>query len=220
MMLLSSITYGANSEVTSHQKAHLKKLENAALTSSDTLAKTQNDPQFALLAKGQAAFNAHHYKQAFNLWHDLAEKGHTEAQVFVGLAYKNGWGVARDPVKASMWFQMAAEGGNPSAQFFVGLHYLSSNKPEMVPIGVNWLVQAARNGESSARQLLLKAKRRQWFPVPDNFEVKTSVTQVTASNIDKVFTGSPSTAGARSRTAEQSLRQAQAQIRQSGANAR
>ena len=87
-----------------------------------------------------------------------------------------------------MWFQIAAEGGNPSAQFFVGLHYLSSDNPELVPIGINWLVTAARNGEVSARQFLLKAKRRQWFQVPDNLEVSAKVTPVTASNIDKVFT--------------------------------
>lgn len=142
-----------------------------------------------LLAKGQEAFNARDYDKAFKLWHDLAQHGHTEAQVFVGLAYKNGWGVQKDSRQASMWFQMAAEGGNPSAQFFIGLHYLSSDNPDMVPIGINWLVQAARNGETSARQFLLKAKRRQWFPVPDNFEISSTVTQVTADNIDRVFAG-------------------------------
>jgi len=155
-----------------------------------------------VLAEGQAAFNAHEYEKAFELWLKLAQQGHVEAQVFVGLAYKNGWGVSRDPARASMWFQMAAEGGNPSAQLFIGLHYLSSDNPELVPVGVDWLVQAARNGESSARQFLLKAKQRQWFPVPDNFDVstldiKTKITQVTSSNIDQVFSGSsPSTTDA------------------------
>jgi TPR repeat protein len=108
---------------------------------------------------------------------------------------------------------MAAEGGNPSAQFFIGLHYLSSDKPEMVDVGINWLVQAARNGETSARQFLLKAKRRNWFPVPDNFEISTTVTQVTADNIKQVFPESAK-AQAPQQSLQSSLQQAQAQFEQ------
>lgn len=161
---------------------------DAKIAARATTEKPTDPATLGLLAQGQKAFNARDYKKAFRLWYKLALQGHSEAQVFVGLAYKNGWGMRTDQKLADMWFQIAAEGGNPSAQFFVGLHYLSSNNPELVPIGINWLVTAARNGEVSARQFLLKAKRRQWFQVPDNLEVSAKVTPVTASNIDKVFT--------------------------------
>lgn len=211
----SSFAYAANIKAVSKQSPTAVPQPSPSAQIKKTI-----DPQLSLLAKGQAAFNARDYKRAFTIWHNLAQKGHPEAQVFVGLAYKNGWGVTKDQKQASMWFQMAAEGGNPSAQFFIGLQYLGSDNPKLVPIGINWLVQAARNGESNARQFLLKAKRRQWFPVPENFEVKARVTQVTASNIDTVFTGKPQTPDSTSASAEESLQQARMQIQQSGATVR
>jgi TPR repeat protein len=190
MLFASTIASATTLQRDSHSQRHNT---NAALNitkqGTGKESSSSSKDKLDLLAEGQAAFNAHEYEKAFKLWHNLAQQGHIEAQVFVGLAYKNGWGVEKDPLQASMWFQMAAEGGNPSAQFFVGLHYLSSDNPKLVPIGVDWLVKAAHNGESSARQFLLKAKRRQWFEVPDNFEVSTRVTQVTANNIDQVFAG-------------------------------
>jgi len=215
MILSSPFAYAANNKAVSQQNTTAVPRPLPSSQISKTI-----DPRFALLSEGQAAYNAHDYKRAFSLWHNLAQKGLPEAQVFVGLSYKNGWGVDKDPGQASMWFQMAAEGGNASAQFFIGLQYLASDNPKLVPVGINWLVQAARNGESNAQQFLLKAKRRQWFPVPENFEVKTRVTQVTASNIDTVFTGKPQTPDSTSASAEQSLQQARMQIQQSGATVR
>lgn len=215
LMICSSGVFAAKQQIAQQEgKSIAAKSEVAAMK------RRHADPRYTQLAEGQAAFNAHDYKKAFTLWHKLAQKGHVEAQVFVGLAYKNGWGVRKDQHKAAMWFQIAAEGGNPSAQFFIGLNYLGSRNPEMVPIGINWLVKAARNGENNARQFLIKAKQRRWFQVPDNLDVKTKVTRVTASNIDKVFTGKPQTTDKSSSSAEQSLQQARAQIQQSSATLR
>ena len=220
------MAYATNSHVVSNSNAPGTKTQTSV--HAKQVKVNSDSPKLNLLAQGQAAFNAHEYKKAFTLWRTLAQQGHPEAQVFVGLAYKNGWGVARDPQQASMWFQIAAEGGNPSAQFFIGLHYITSDNPTMVPIGINWLVQAARNGESSARQFLLKAKRRQWFPIPDNLETwpkVTHVTQVTPNNIDKMFAGNkqhvdstpqpaqePTRPHSLQQSPQESLQQARAQI--------
>lgn len=142
---------------------------------------------FNLLEEGQAAFNAKEYNRAYKLWHSLAVEGHVDAQVFVGLAHKNGWGVRKDPKQANMWLQMAAEGGNSSAQFFLGLHYVSSAEPQIVDIGVDWLVRAAENGDLSAKQFLIKAKINNWLDVPGTLSMKAVVTEVTPDNIDDVF---------------------------------
>lgn len=123
------------------------------------------------LSQGQAAFNAGDYGTAFKLWRQLAEQGHNEAQVFVGLAYANGWGVDKDMTAASEWYQKAAEQNNPSGQFLLGLHYLTvkltqnqvSLQQDNTATGLQWLRKAAANGDTSAQKFLDKAKARHWF---------------------------------------------------------
>lgn len=143
-----------------------------------------------VLEEGQSAFNQHQYEKAFSIWMSLAQQGSSDAQVFVGLAYKNGWGVEKDLQRSSMWFQKAAEAENATGQFFLGLHYVSSKSPDTVATGVQWLVAAAENGDTSAKQFLIKARIRRWFDVPNTLNMKpiiSETTKVTPENIDKVF---------------------------------
>lgn len=145
---------------------------------------------FSDLTAGQAAFNRHQYDKAFSIWMSLAQQGNSDAQVFVGLAYQNGWGVSKDLQRSNMWFQMAAESENPAGQFFLGLHYVSSKDPKTVSTGVQWLVQAAENGDTSAKQFLIKARIRRWFDVPSTLNMKPIVneaTKVTPDNFEHVF---------------------------------
>lgn len=151
-------------------------------------------PNFAadlsVLNEGQSAFNQHQYDKAFSIWMSLAQQGNSDAQVFVGLSYKNGWGVNKDLQRSNMWFQMAAESGNSAGQFFLGLHYVNSKDPQTVSTGVQWLVQAAENGDTSAKQFLIKARIRRWFDVPSTLNMKPIVSetiQVTPDNINKVL---------------------------------
>jgi TPR repeat protein len=118
------------------------------------------------LSQGQAAFNAGNFHQAFKLWKALADQGQHEAEVFVGLAYANGWGVEKDMQAASRWYKKAAEKNNPSGQFLLGLHYVSQHKAKTAT-GLKWLRKAAANGDNSAQRFLDKANARHWF---DNVE--------------------------------------------------
>src|ERR1051325_9112089 len=52
-----------------------------------------------------------------------AGKSEPEAQNTMGLAYKNGRGVAQDFAQALKWFRKAADQGNASAQKNVALMY-------------------------------------------------------------------------------------------------
>ena len=72
------------------------------------------------LTEGQRAFNAGDYAKALELWQKLAQDGQPEAQVFVGLAYANGWGVKKNLEEASNWYMRAAENNSPSGQFLLG----------------------------------------------------------------------------------------------------
>ncbi len=130
------------------------------------------------LQDGQAAFNTGNYDLAFSLWQTLATQGHSDAQVFVGLSYANGWGVDKNTKLASHWYLKAANSDNASAQFLLGLYFISGKETDL-PTGVMWLNRAAENGDDSAKRFLKKAKRRGWFD---------KVPQIKEEKVDKVET--------------------------------
>ena len=116
------------------------------------------------LSEGQRAFNEGNYAKALELWQKLAQDGQPEAQVFVGLAYANGWGVKKNLDEASNWYMRAAENNSPSGQFLLGLHYVTTGINQYdVRVGIKWLKRAADNGDKQAIKFLKKAKRRHWF---------------------------------------------------------
>lgn len=116
------------------------------------------------LKEGQQAFNAGNYTKALKLWQQLADNGQPEAQVFVGLAYANGWGVKKNLEEASNWYMRAAENNSASGQFLLGLHYVTTGINQYdVRVGIKWLKRAADNGDKQAIRFLKKAKRRNWF---------------------------------------------------------
>ncbi len=114
------------------------------------------------LADGQAAFNAGNYILSFSLWSILATQGDSEAQVFVGLSYDNGWGIKRSAQLARVWYQKAAKKNNTSGQYLLGLHFIQGNSDERAQ-GLMWLQRAADNGDSDARSFIQKGKKRGWF---------------------------------------------------------
>lgn len=136
-----------------------------ASTTSVTSNTSQSDSQQLItprLEDAQAAFNTGNYDLAFSLWQTRATQGHSDAQVFVGLSYANGWGVDKNTKLAGHWYQKAASNNNASGQFLLGI-YLISGKSADLSTGVMWLRRAAENGDTSAQGFLKKAKRRGWF---------------------------------------------------------
>jgi TPR repeat protein len=130
-----------------------------------------------ILSAGQAAFDGGDYATAVNLWRTAAAKGNSNAQVLVGLAYANGWGVNKDMRSAEMWYHVAAENNNPTGQFLLALYYISS-KSELLDAGIMWLKRSAANGDVSAQGFLQKAEQKHWF---ENIERWTSASQKIAS---------------------------------------
>jgi TPR repeat protein len=78
---------------------------------------------------GMAAYNRGDYVPAIRLFRPLAEQGNAKAQNLLGVMYRRGQGVARNSVRAFVWFSRAASRGDASAK--VELREVSQTmKPE------------------------------------------------------------------------------------------
>ena len=65
---------------------------------------------------GMVAYNRGDYVPAIRLVRPLAEKGNAKAQSLIGVMYRKGEGVARNPTRAFMWFSFAAKRGDGKAK--------------------------------------------------------------------------------------------------------
>ena len=54
-----------------------------------------------------AAYARGEFDEAFRLWHAQAEQGDYDAQAMLGFLYHDGEGVAKDLVRAHMWFEIS-----------------------------------------------------------------------------------------------------------------
>jgi TPR repeat protein len=72
---------------------------------------------------GMAAYNRGDYVPAFRLFRPLAEQGNARAQTALGVMFRRGEGVPQNPLRARMWFSLAAKRGDVGAR--AGLSKLS-----------------------------------------------------------------------------------------------
>ena len=72
---------------------------------------------------GMAAYNRGDYVPAIRLFRPLAEQGNPKALNVLGVMFRKGEGVRKNPVRAHMWFSLAAKRGEASAK--AGLHEVS-----------------------------------------------------------------------------------------------
>jgi hypothetical protein len=67
------------------------------------------------LTAANAAFDRKDYAKAFALYQPLAKAGTAEAQSAIGAMYFFGNGIAKNPSRAYMWFDLAARSPSPVA---------------------------------------------------------------------------------------------------------
>jgi uncharacterized protein len=77
------------------------------------------------LEDGLAAYDNYDYATALKMLEPLADQGNVEAQVRLGIMYRNGRGVPVDYVNALKWYRLAAAQDNAQAQFDLGEMYRS-----------------------------------------------------------------------------------------------
>ncbi|MCW8962494.1 MAG: sel1 repeat family protein [Gammaproteobacteria bacterium] len=76
-----------------------------------------------LLEVGVRAFERGDYQTSLQNWLPLAEAGHVEAQLFMGVLYRYGLAVEKNPQQSAYWYGRAAENGDVDAQNELGLFY-------------------------------------------------------------------------------------------------
>jgi hypothetical protein len=65
---------------------------------------------------GMAAYNRGDYVPASRVFRTLAEQGNAKAQNVLGVMFRKGEGVPKNPARAHMWFSFAAKRGEPGAR--------------------------------------------------------------------------------------------------------
>jgi TPR repeat protein len=65
---------------------------------------------------GMAAYNRGDYVPASRVFRTLAEQGNAKAQKVLGVMFRKGEGVPKNPVRARMWFSFAAARGDAKAK--------------------------------------------------------------------------------------------------------
>src|SRR3954467_5451388 len=60
---------------------------------------------------GMAAYNRGDYVPAMRLFRPLAEQGNAKAQTVLGVMFRQGEGVPKNPSRAYMWFSLARKHG-------------------------------------------------------------------------------------------------------------
>lgn len=112
-------------------------------------------PAWAGYAEGKAAFDQADYTTAYDEFRPLAEGEDANAQYYLGLLYRNGWGIEQDDREAAKWMRLAAHQDLVEAQYVLGYMYqhgqgVSSDIDE----AKRWYRMAAKAGDADAQQSL------------------------------------------------------------------
>jgi TPR repeat protein len=107
------------------------------------------------LSEGLRAYEAGHYRKAFQIIRSHALQGDPDASYHLSRFYRTGNGVKRDEYAAYEWCRRAAEQGVAQAQYRLGLMYMdgegvTSDEYE----AMKWLELAVKGGNEQARQVL------------------------------------------------------------------
>ncbi|MDR1053881.1 MAG: hypothetical protein LBL39_06860 [Planctomycetaceae bacterium] len=105
-------------------------------------------------------------KEAFEIFHRLAEQGDAKAQVLLAACYLEGKGTAKDEKVAFDWTMKSAKQGFSSGQMILGAFYIEYKD---IKRGVEWQIKAAKQGNVSA-QLIVAADYLEGIGVKKNLE--------------------------------------------------
>ncbi len=105
----------------------------------------------ASLRQGVTAYTRGNFGYAAAIFAPLAQRGHPEAQAYLGLLYAMGRGVPQDYTQAALWYRRAADQGHAGAQYMLGLLYdKGQGVPQDVIEAEKWLILATAGADRSA----------------------------------------------------------------------
>ena len=107
-------------------------------------------------AEGKAAFDRGDYETALAEFQVLAEaQEDANARYFLGLLYRNGWGVPQDDNEAARWLRLAAHQDHGEAQYSLGYMYQhGQGLTADIEEAKRWYRKAAIQGNTDAQHNL------------------------------------------------------------------
>ena len=103
-------------------------------------------------AGGMKAYKTGAYTTAYEKWKALAAQGDAKAQNNLGILYRRGLGVKKNPKEAAKWYKLAADQGFAKAQFNLGLMYRRGNGVDKNLVkAIDLYKLSATNGYSRAQ---------------------------------------------------------------------
>lgn len=112
-------------------------------------------PAYAGYAEGKAAFDDGDYETAYQEFQSLAERENINAQYYLGILYRNGWGVLQDDSEAARWLRYAAFQGQVEAQYTMGYMYQhGQGVTKDIVEAKRWYRMAARQGDADSQHNL------------------------------------------------------------------
>jgi uncharacterized protein len=95
------------------------------------------------------------FQTAFNIWMPLAKQGDPYAQNGLGMLYRRGDGVNKDPKEAAKWFQLSADQGFLMPMYSLGEMYeIGEGVPKDYEKSFELYSVAAENGLADAQTTL------------------------------------------------------------------
>lgn len=136
---------------------HLKYLLPTIVLMSLVAQSPAGDKPSWQFADGWNAYESGDFQHAVRVWSSLAEAGHVNAQINLGVMYDYGSGVDRDYEIAARWYRAAAHRGSAAGQYNLALLIADGHaRPLAGRTARYWLEQAAAQGFVDARRALQK----------------------------------------------------------------
>lgn len=102
--------------------------------------------------KGLGHLQYREYDDAYQVWLELAGKGHSQSQFDLGVIFHNGMGFDKDHEKALYWFEKAASHENAEAENYLGTIYESGNgAAQDIEKALMYFKRAMEHGNENAR---------------------------------------------------------------------
>lgn len=104
---------------------------------------------------GKRAYDRGDFAGALEQWRPLANKGHAEAQYWLGHMYFMGEGVRQNDAESLRWFRRSAEQGDEGSMGALGMAYWEGwGVRENLILAYKWMLLAAMQGDPGSRAVL------------------------------------------------------------------
>jgi hypothetical protein len=111
-----------------------------------------NSVQAVKALEGYAKYKMGQYKEARQIWLELADLNNATAMINLANLYEQGQGVEQDDKQAISWLEKAATLNDERAQFQLGMAYENGKGVERNPnVAADWFEKAALNGDMNAQ---------------------------------------------------------------------